>query len=156
MCTRRQQQRTMQEGKWMLKTKQVHQTHSAVIRLKPKDDLLLALQEFVTFNGWGAVYIQACVGSLSKCALRPAGKAEVKTITGDMEIVSMSGTLEVDGSHIHISVADNACNVFGGHMLLGCTVRTTAEVVLGIIDNCTFTRLHDPDSGYQELYLSEH
>ena len=59
-------------------------------------------------------------------------------------IVSMTGTLSRSGHHLHMSISDPECNVFGGHMLEGCIVRTTAEITLGIVSGVEFTRPMDP------------
>ena len=51
--------------------------------------------------------------------------------TGKFEIVSLTGTLSAGGSHhLHVAIADSTGAVFGGHLLAGCVVRTTAEIVL--------------------------
>jgi predicted DNA-binding protein with PD1-like motif len=47
--------------------------------------------------------------------------------------------------------------VFGGHVVEGCIVRTTAEIVLGVVaEGLTFRRAHDERSGYAELFVLEH
>jgi predicted DNA-binding protein with PD1-like motif len=50
--------------------------------------------------------------------------------TGKFEIVSLTGTLSVGCHHLHVAIADSTGAVFGGHLLPGCVVRTTAEIVL--------------------------
>ena len=55
-----------------------------------------------------------------------------------------------------MSVADADCHVFGGHVLAGCEVRTTAEVVLGVLSpSLQFRRAHDARTGYDELFFDE-
>jgi predicted DNA-binding protein with PD1-like motif len=43
--------------------------------------------------------------------------------------------------------------VFGGHAGYGCTVRTTAEVLLALLPAWHFTREADPSTGYAELVV---
>ena len=43
----------------------------------------------------------------------------------------------------------------GGHLAEGCTVRTTAEVVLAADEQLLFAREHDPATGYDELVVRE-
>ena len=43
----------------------------------------------------------------------------------------------------------------GGHLAEGCTVRTTAEVVLAADDRLVFARELDPATGYDELVVRE-
>jgi hypothetical protein len=35
----------------------------------------------------------------------------------------------------------------------GCKVYTTAEIVIGIMPNCSFLRTFDPQTGYPELEI---
>ena len=43
---------------------------------------------------------------------------------------SLTGTLSPTGHHLHMSISDRDCRTYGGHVLEGCIVRTTAELVL--------------------------
>jgi predicted DNA-binding protein with PD1-like motif len=56
--------------------------------------------------------------------------------------------------HIHLSVSDSTGQVYGGHLIDG-TVRTTAEVVLGSLQNVHFRREMDPATGFDELVVME-
>jgi hypothetical protein len=53
------------------------------------------------------------IGSLSVARLRLAGRRESTTLSGDLEILTLAGTLAPDGAHLHITVADNAGAVRG-------------------------------------------
>ena len=57
--------------------------------------------------------------------------------TGDMEIVSLTGTVStMNGSyyaHLHMSAGDTEGNVFGGH-LNRCVISATCEMVIQVID----------------------
>jgi predicted DNA-binding protein with PD1-like motif len=80
------------------------------------------------------------------------GEAETfRTFAEPMEIVSLTGTLGPDGPHVHISLAgpDGAC--IGGHLVPGCIVHTTAELVVGELSDLEFRRLPDAATGYSEL-----
>ena len=61
-----------------------------------------------------------------------------KTFEGNMEILHATGNITLkDGEpfpHIHISVADEACKAFGGH-LNEATISATFEGVMQIIDH---------------------
>ena len=61
-----------------------------------------------------------------------------KTFEGNMEILHATGNITLkDGDpfpHIHISVADDACTAFGGH-LNEATISATFEGVMQIIDH---------------------
>ena len=57
--------------------------------------------------------------------------------TGDMEIVSLTGTVStMNGSyyaHLHMSAGDADGHVFGGH-LNRCVISATCEMVINVID----------------------
>ncbi len=123
------------------------------LRLKPEDDLLAALAAFVSDNGILAGWIAGAVGSLSHAALRYAAQAESVSLKNALEIIALSGTLDAKGAHLHLSVADSQGIVYGGHVMPGCTVRTTCELIIGELDEITFRRSPCPLSGYDELVV---
>ena len=55
------------------------------------------------------------------------------------------------GGHLHLAVSDALCVVSGGHALEGSVVRTTAEIVLGELEDVVFARPVDPETGWDEL-----
>jgi len=93
------------------------------------------------------------IGSLSVARLRFAGAPEATTIRGDLEIISLAGTLSPDGAHLHLSIADHQGAVSGGHLASGSLVRTTAELVLGLLPDWRFGRELDPATGHAELQI---
>jgi predicted DNA-binding protein with PD1-like motif len=95
----------------------------------------------------------SAVGSLSLVQLRLAGATEATAIHGELEILSLSGTLSPDGSHLHIAVAGSSGEVIGGHLCAGSLVRTTAELVIGLLPEWQFRRERDPATGYAELQI---
>jgi predicted DNA-binding protein with PD1-like motif len=123
------------------------------LRLSPGEDIKLALKAFTAEKQIKAGAILTCVGSLSKAALRYAKKPKAELITGDMEILSLVGTLSPDGPHLHLTVGDADGNTRGGHVMDGCIVRTTCELVIGALAGIHFTREHDPATGYEELVV---
>lgn len=125
------------------------------VRLLPGDDIVKSLRAFVLERNLDAAIVLTCVGSTSKTTLRPAGVPKGKVFDGKFEIVSLTGTLSSTGHHLHMSISDPDCAVFGGHMLEGCIVRTTAEIVLGVVHDVQFTRPTDPRTGYDELSIDD-
>jgi len=124
------------------------------LRLQPGDDLRRALVAWMGEQEEQAGCVISAVGSLSVAQLRLAGAAEGTLIHGDLEILSLSGTLSADGAHLHIAVADSRGSVFGGHLCAGSLVRTTAELVIGLLPESRFNRELDPATGYPELRIS--
>jgi uncharacterized protein len=125
------------------------------LRLRPGADLRRELLTLAAHERVRAGWVLTCVGSLSRARLRLAGGTEHATWQGAFEIVALTGTLSQDGGHLHLAVADQQGRTVGGHLAEGCTVRTTAEVVLAADDRLLFTREHDPATGYDELVVRE-
>ena len=122
-------------------------------RLQPGDDLRQALETWMGEQQEQAGCVISAVGSLSVAQLRFAGAVEATTIHGELEILSLSGTLSADGSHLHIAIADSRGAVIGGHLCPGSLVRTTAELVVGLLPEWRFRRERDPATGYAELAI---
>lgn len=57
------------------------------------------------------------------------------------------------GSHIHLSVSDSTGRTLSGHLLPGCKIYTTAELVIGILPDIVYTRKPDSAFGYKELVV---
>ena len=126
---------------------------SLPVRLHPGDDLRRALEAQVTAAGCGAAFVVAGIGSLGTTRIRFAGADEAVTIDGDLEILTMSGSIDPSGSHLHVSVSDATGGVRGGHAGYGCLVRTTAEVLIMLLPDWHFTRRADATTGYAELVV---
>lgn len=127
-------------------------------RLAPGADLKRELAAVVAGGGLRAAFVATCVGSLSSARLRlpsAAGAPEaVLTLSEPMEIISLAGTLSPEGLHLHMAVAGSDGGCVGGHLLDGCIVRTTAEVVLGELTALSFARQPDAVTGYRELAIN--
>lgn len=121
------------------------------LRLRPGQDLGLELSRFVQENGLRAGFVMTCVGSLRQAALRLANRPETTLYEDKFEIVSLVGTLDAEGYHLHISLSDGRGRTIGGHLMEGCLIYTTAEIVIGEADHLLFSRPFDPETGYPEL-----
>jgi uncharacterized protein len=124
-------------------------------RLTPGTDLKEALERITEAHALAAGCILTCVGSLSQARLRMPGAAGEEdlftTFAGPMEIVSLVGTLSPGGMHVHISLSGQEGVCVGGHLVRGCIVHTTAELVLGELPQVEFRRVQDEETGYPEL-----
>jgi len=123
------------------------------LRLSPGMDLRLALERYPRRPPNRAFAVVTCCGSLDGARLRPAAASAALDIPGALEILSLSGTLSPSGVHLHLSVGDANAAVFGGHLLPGCRIRTTAEIVLVALPGLTFRRQHDARTGWRELTI---
>ena len=140
----------------MGKSKQLSaNTLTHAFRLKPGEDLLKGLDTYVKANDIEAGYIITCAGSLTNYNIRFANQPDGSARTGYFEIVSLSGTLSKNGSHIHISISDHTGRTIGGHLLSENLVYTTAEIVIGEFKGLIFTREKDGTTPWEELQIRE-
>ena len=124
------------------------------LRLHPGDDLRGALEAAVRAARWEAAFVIAGIGSLLDARLRLAGATETMQWPGDSEILSLSGSLSPDGAHLHAALSLPDGRVVGGHVVLGCRVRTTAELLVLPLPGWRFQRAPDPATGWAELVIA--
>ncbi|MCS3430563.1 PPC domain-containing DNA-binding protein [Klebsiella sp. BIGb0407] len=134
-------------------------TRFLALRLLPGEDVLPALRQYVQQHNLQAAFIAGCVGSLTNVALRYAGQSYagekgIDLLQGKFEVVSLIGTLDAKGEHLHLAVSDEKGTMTGGHMMDGCTVRTTLELVIGELEQVTFQRETCALSTYEELVVT--
>ena len=120
-------------------------------RLTPGQDLFDSIQAFVMKEHVQAGCVLSGVGSLSHATLRLANRDHNSEYEGPFEIVSITGTISVHGSHLHISISDGDGRTIGGHFESGCKIYTTAEIVIAVFQDVIYKREFAEDSGYEEL-----
>ena len=125
-----------------------------VFRLKPGQDLKQEIKKLVTEKQIKEGWVSTCVGSLTNYNIRFANQPEGSTGSGHFEIVSLTGTVSINGSHLHISISDSTGETIGGHLMDGCIVYTTAEIVLLSSDNFEFKREKDGSTPWEELQVT--
>ncbi len=127
--------------------------HTLSFRLQPGQDLKDEIERVIKNQRIEAGTMLTCVGSLTDVVLRLANQENGTTYQGHFEIVSLVGTLSTNGSHLHLAVSDSTGRTLGGHLLAGCKIYTTAELVIGVMPGLTYTREPDPTFGYKELVV---
>ncbi|KVD04712.1 DNA-binding protein [Burkholderia ubonensis] len=123
------------------------------LRLSPGDDLRDSIVDALRQRKWPAAFVLQGIGILSIAQLRFAGAEVSVTLRGDLEILTLAGSVSPDGAHLHASVSDAVGQVFGGHVASGCTVRTTAEILLVLLSGFRFSRELDAATGFRELVV---
>lgn len=125
-------------------------------RLHDGQDLLEEIQKLAAEHNINAGVILSAVGSLRTSNIRvPVIDGNVRYIhPTDLEIDNVHGTVSVNGCHLHISVSDVEGIVSGGHLKVGCIIRTTCELVIGVLDDTIFIRELDEQTGFDELVIS--
>ncbi|MBI5347551.1 MAG: DNA-binding protein [Candidatus Aenigmarchaeota archaeon] len=109
-----------------------------IFRIRPEQDLLKGIGNFCEKNKIRSAVVLQIIGSLETAQLgflkKLPGKYITKEYKGPLEIVCAQGTIATKGDevipHIHMMVSTEK-GAIGGHLSLGCTVFSTAEVVIG-------------------------
>ena len=127
---------------------------SLALRLLPGQDLKNELDRLIENKNIEAACVVTCAGSLARATLRFANQELATELNGHFEIVSLTGTLSKHGSHCHISLSDEYGRTYGAHLLEGCEIYTTAEIVIGVLPNVRFSRILDARTGYPELEIT--
>ena len=122
-------------------------------RFTPGEDLRDAIERMAHEHHVEAGCILSAVGSLTVARMRLAGAQTSAKFIGPFEIVSLSGTVSPSGVHLHLSVAGADGKAMGGHLVHGCVVHTTVEIVLADLAGVRFVRLPDATTGYKELNI---
>jgi predicted DNA-binding protein with PD1-like motif len=124
-----------------------------VLRLHPGEDLRLALEAEAKRRDDGWILLSG-IGSFSAAMLRYADAGAPTPLAGPLELLSLAGTVCADGAHLHAVVANGTGAVTGGHVCVGCTVATTAEIALLPLAELRLGRRMDPATGHPELTVS--
>jgi predicted DNA-binding protein with PD1-like motif len=103
------------------------------------------------------------IGTLKKAVLGyyKDGKYVPTEKAGPLEIVSCMGNVSVKEKaelvvHAHIVVSDDKGNAFGGHVLSGCVVDATVELVLVKVESGTLRRELDAERNLFLWALRDH
>jgi len=124
------------------------------LRLLPGEDLIAGLRAQMARHGLQAAWIAGAVGSLTHANLRYAAQPDGTLLEGAFEVIALGGTLDPECEHLHLSISDKQGLMRGGHVLPGCRVRTTLELVVGELEAYRFGRAPCPQSGYEELLIT--
>lgn len=116
-------------------------------------DLKKSLMQFLKKNKIRAGVVLSSVGSLSVAEIRLANAGKAKKVKGPLEVIHLNGTVSLNGSHLHISVANTKGTLIGGHLMEGCLIHTTCELVILEIKNQIFHRRSDVKTSYNELVI---
>lgn len=128
--------------------------HCLPLRLQPGADLRASLEAMAQADDLSA-FVVCGIGSLAGARVRLAGADSQTTVPGDVEILSLSGTLTPDGAHLHMAIADAQGRVIGGHVCHGNVVRTTAELLLVSLSEWRLGREADAGTGLEELVVRQ-
>ena len=103
------------------------QPHS--LMLSPDSDLIICIKEFSNSNNLQG-YVSGVVGNLSTACIQCPSNQEISKFEGNLEILSLNGHFNNGDVHLHLSFADEGCNVFGGHLEEGSIVKKGTDILL--------------------------
>jgi predicted DNA-binding protein with PD1-like motif/glutaredoxin len=103
------------------------------LHLEPGTDLRETLQQ-LAHQEQAQGFVLGVVGNLGQAAFQCPGHSEPTVLSGELEIITLNGTLAPEGVHLHLSVSDGACQVWGGHLEPGSLVLKGADLLVGLLD----------------------
>ncbi|HHV78556.1 MAG TPA: DNA-binding protein [Firmicutes bacterium] len=141
-----------------------------VARLAPGSDVYNSIRMIVEQHGIRSGLILGGAASLRKAVLRnlarfpnfpitDADRQFVKIEGSPLEMLSLNGNISTfEGRvwvHAHICVSSGAENgrSYGGHLVEGCEVLSTAEIAIARLDGIELLRLKDPETQGLELFF---
>jgi predicted DNA-binding protein with PD1-like motif len=98
-------------------------------------------------------FVVGDIGSLDCTSLRLAEAQQALELGSALEVLTPAGSVAVNGSHLHASLADAHWRMLGRHLGYGCRARTTAEVLLALLPAWHFSRELEAATGYDEFAL---
>lgn len=124
-------------------------------RLHRGDDLREKIEQIAKEQKIAAGVVLSGVGCVSRARVRDASGVNVRQIDEHCEIVSLNGTVSAARCHIHIALSKEDLSTVGGHLMPGCIVNTTVELVLGILEGVEYGVEQDAETGYDEIVFRE-
>ena len=103
------------------------------LKLAPGSDLRLSLEELAQRDGISG-FVLGVVGNLTKASFQCPGQAEPTVLEGDLEVITLNGTFSPEGVHLHLSLSDGACQVWGGHLEPGTIVQKGVDLLIGVLE----------------------
>ena len=113
------------------------------LELEPGQDLHLALSELATQQQLSG-FVLGVVGNLSQATFRCPGQQQPTRMSGELEVITLNGTFSPSGVHLHLSLSDGACQVWGGHLEPGTVVLKGAQLLLGLSGLPTAQTIQQP------------
>ena len=112
---------------------QLQALRSVPLHLEAGRDIRRSLERLaVELNASG--FVLGVVGNLSQAAFQCPGQARPTVLEGDLEIITLQGTISPQGVHLHLSFSDGACQVWGGHLEPGTLVQKGADLLVGLLE----------------------
>ena len=102
------------------------------LHLEAGSDVRRSLEQLALDHNAGG-FVLSVVGNLSQAAFACPGKSAPTVLAGELEIITLQGTISPDGVHLHLSFSDASCQVWGGHLEHGPLVLRGADLLVGLL-----------------------
>jgi predicted DNA-binding protein with PD1-like motif/glutaredoxin len=106
--------------------------HPLPLHLGPGSDLRASLEQLAIEAG-ASGFVLGVVGDLSQASFQCPGLEEPTVLQGHLEIITLQGTVAPQGVHLHLSLSDGDCQVWGGHLEHGSLVLRGADLLVGFL-----------------------
>ena len=133
-------------------------SRAAAFRLRPGEDVFEGIERVCRENGINNGVIISGVGSLKQASYCvPEDRKDGSYTYGDpyirkgsFSVTSLSGMIctTEDGSllpHVHMTIAEGEGASFGGHMVKGCIVSVSLDIVIGEFSGMIMGRRYDEE-----------
>jgi predicted DNA-binding protein with PD1-like motif/glutaredoxin len=128
---------------------QLQALRSVPLHLGAGSDIRRSLESLaVELNASG--FVLGVVGNLSQASFQCPGQAGPTILEGDLEIITLQGTISPQGVHLHLSFSDGACQVWGGHLEPGTLVQKGADLLVGLLEGGEGNQASSAGSSLQE------
>ncbi len=98
-----------------------------------------------------SLFLLSAVGDLSQVSFKCPLNDKPVIFKKKLEIISLSGFLKSSEAHLHISVSDENCTVFGGHLLSGSIVLKSLDVLIGVIPDLNKTLIGNSNHNHTSV-----
>ena len=137
---------------------QLQALRSLPLHLGAGRDIRRSLERLaVELNASG--FVLGVVGNLSQAAFQCPGQSGPTILEGDLEIITLQGTISPQGVHLHLSFSDGSCQVWGGHLEPGTLVQKGADLLVGLLETDGGTSegppLHSPPRQADRLHPTD-
>ena len=102
------------------------------LHLEAGSDVRRSLEQLALDHNAGG-FVLSVVGNLSQAAFACPGKSAPTVLAGELEIITLQGTISPDGVHLHLSFSDASCQMWGGHLEHGTLVLRGADLLVGLL-----------------------
>ena len=79
-------------------------------------------------------FVLSVVGNMGQATFACPGRTSPTVLSGELEIITLQGTVGPQGVHLHLSFSDGDCQVWGGHLEHGSLILKGADLLVGFLD----------------------